>query len=306
MDVVVRASEGTGSYWLRVRGTGKCEGLQTSSLFLYTPGINYTTSIDLKNESNTTHISPTTVFGQMLQSYHEVIPDSDVKSYYLGIDDKNLEFDDNDLDFRYISDALPLKPFFPAPLFAKDTDVVQINRKNFLYPSNPLLLNKVDRRVPICPVGDEDKVSEPQCLQLLNAKKGEVIELALVNEGLRSNNSYTFHMHGYGMQVVATSEGHGGQPLSKDEFMKLDKAGKITRNLQSPPIKDTITVPNKGYTIVRIQLHQGGSWLLECRSCGLLSLPAAIVIQVPQTFPKKVLDALPKCGSYKPPDVLLN
>lgn len=70
-------------------------------------------------------------------------------------------------------------------------------------------------------------------------------------------------------------------------------------------MKDTFTVPNKGYTIVRLNAARGGSWMLECRSCGF-SLPVAILIDVPVTIPKAVVDVLPKCGSYKPADVLLN
>lgn len=70
-------------------------------------------------------------------------------------------------------------------------------------------------------------------------------------------------------------------------------------------MKDTISVPNKGYTIVRMKLDSPGSWLLECRSCGVFSLPTALVINVPVTLPKSVSDSLPKCGNFRPPDLLL-
>lgn len=78
------------------------------------------------------------------------------------------------------------------------------------------------------------------------------------------------------------------------------------RNTVNPPMKDTIVVPNKGYAIVRIRLDNPGAWLLECRACGLSSLPTAILISVPQTLPKAILDSLPTCGNYRPPDVLLH
>lgn len=80
---------------------------------------------------------------------------------------------------------------------------------------------------------------------------------------------------------------------------------KLFRNLQNPPIKDTFTVPNKGYTIIRTRPEKG-SWLLECRACAFSSLPTALIIYTPLTLPVAVLDALPKCGNYRPPDVLLN
>lgn len=77
------------------------------------------------------------------------------------------------------------------------------------------------------------------------------------------------------------------------------------RNLKNPPLKDTFVVPNKGYTIVRLKPERGGSWMLECRSCSF-SLPVAILIDIPLSIPKAVLEVLPKCGSYRPADLLLN
>lgn len=47
--------------------------------------------------------------------------------------------------------------------------------------------------------------------------------------GAGSNDSYTFHMHGYGMQVVATGQSANGTELSKEKFQLLDKEGKIQR-----------------------------------------------------------------------------
>ena len=50
----------------------------------------------------------------MLESLQDQSPTSEVKSVYLGIDRNIVKVKDGDIDFRYISDAIPKKPFFPA------------------------------------------------------------------------------------------------------------------------------------------------------------------------------------------------
>lgn len=67
--------------------------------------------------------------------------------------------------------------------------VVQINNKSFLYPSLPVLLYGSQETDNWCVFGEEAKNDDPQCALVLNAKKGEVVELALVNEG---NNTRRF------------------------------------------------------------------------------------------------------------------
>lgn len=66
----------------------------------------------------------------------------------------------------------------------KDKGVVQINKKSFLYPNVPLLTRPTDIRKEIkCLVGKEFKNQEPQCMLVLDANLGDVLELVLLNEG---------------------------------------------------------------------------------------------------------------------------
>ncbi|VVC95323.1 unnamed protein product [Leptidea sinapis] len=305
MDVVVRADRHRSGYWLQVKGEGVCAQLSARAMFIYS-GFNYTSLIDYQPNSKFNIEDSSTVKGQDLLSYKQVPPFKNVRSVYLGIDKNMIEFKETDNDFRYVSDVVPKKPFFPAALSLQN-GVVQINGKNFLFPDVPYLLKPREVRSElVCEVGNEKMHRDPQCLQLLTANVNEVLELILVNEGAGSNDTYTFHMHGYAMQVLATWQSPAGLPLSRTEFEKLDKEGLIDRNLQNPPVKNSVMVPNKGFTIVRINPEYGGSWMFECRSCALSSLPVAILISVPQPIPKIVVDSLPTCASYRPADVLLN
>ncbi|CAG4911775.1 unnamed protein product [Colias eurytheme] len=303
MDVVVRADQSSGGYWLIVKGESACDSLKARSMFIYS-GFNYTSMLENVPNTELNYDISNIITGQKLLSNKDANLANKIKSFYLGIDKNAIKVKDEDLDYRYISDALPKKPLYPSALSLTDS-VVQINRKNFLFPNAPLLLKPRDVfNHIVCDVGAEEKHYDVQCLQTLKTANEEV-ELILVNEGFNSNDSYTFHMHGYSMHVVASWQSPAGLSLSRKEFEKLDKDGLIVRNLQNPPIKDTIAVPNKGFTIVRINPDNGGTWLFECRSCSL-TLPVAILINTPIAIPKAVVDTLPSCGSYKPADVLLH
>ncbi|CAH0406370.1 unnamed protein product [Chilo suppressalis] len=308
MDVVVRASQESGGYWIKVNAGGACAGVSANAMLLYS-GFNYTSMLqqgvnEVDHENGLD--SDSAVYGQMLESLQEVSQDAPPEPVYLGINRKKWNIKEKDIDFRYISDAIPKKVYYPASFGLKSSGVVQINGKSFLYPNTPMLLYPQDVKGDfICKVGEESENPEPQCVMVLEPKEN-VLELVLVNEGFESNESYTFHMHGYTMQVVSSGRHPQGKPMSKEEFEKLNQGGAVFRNLKHAPLKDTIVVPKKGYAVVRIKPDHGGSWLLECRSCGLSSLPAAIIINVPQKMPKSVVRSLAKCGNYRPPDVLLN
>lgn len=50
-----------------------------------------------------------------------------------------------------------------------------------------------------------------------------------------------------------------GPHVLTDQIKELDKMGRIYRNLNnSPPIKDTVTVPDGGYTIIRFHADNPG------------------------------------------------
>lgn len=54
------------------------------------------------------------VQGQKLLSHQDEILDKSVKTTYLGLDRNIIAFEEADNDFRYLSDAVPKKSFYPA------------------------------------------------------------------------------------------------------------------------------------------------------------------------------------------------
>lgn len=49
-----------------------------------------------------------------------------------------------------------------------------------------------------------------------------------------------------------------GSNVTLEQVAKMDKQGHIKRNLINPPVKDTVTVPDGGYTVLRFQASNPG------------------------------------------------
>lgn len=81
---------------------------------------------------------------------------------------------------------------------------------------------------------------------------------------------------------------------------EMDKQGLLKRNFDRPPLKDTVTVPVGGYTIIRFLTNNPGTWLFHCHLEFHSEIGMAFMVRVGQT---KDLPSLPKnwpqCGNYE-------
>jgi FtsP/CotA-like multicopper oxidase with cupredoxin domain len=71
-----------------------------------------------------------------------------------------------------------------------------------------------------------------------------------VATGHGSNHSTTFHLHGYSFLILGSES--LGRPIDVAEVQLSDDHGLLSRNLVDAPRKDTVVVPSKGYTIIRV------------------------------------------------------
>jgi L-ascorbate oxidase len=88
--------------------------------------------------------------------------------------------------------------------------------------------------------------------------------------------------------------------VTANELIKtLDANGKLKRNLERPPLKDTIAVPEGGYLILRFVADNPGVWLVHCHLDFHSEVGMGFLLRVgtDSDLPKK-----PKgwqtCGSY--------
>lgn len=83
-----------------------------------------------------------------------------------------------------------------------------------------------------------------------------VVELIIIDEGFSYDANHPVHLHGYAFRVVAMER--MGKNVTIEEVKARDKMGLIKRNLLDAPLKDTVTVPDGGYTIVRFHATNPG------------------------------------------------
>ena len=75
--------------------------------------------------------------------------------------------------------------------------------------------------------------------------------------------------------------------------------GAIPRNLYNPPLKDTVTVPDAGYTLVRLTADNPGYWLFHCHMSWHAEVGMSLVFKVGDSdqIPKPPT-RFPTCGDF--------
>jgi len=83
------------------------------------------------------------------------------------------------------------------------------------------------------------------------------------------------------------------------DIQQMDEMNLIKRNLDRPPLKDTVTVPVGGYTIIRFITNNPGTWLFHCHLDFHSEVGMSIIIKVGTTndLPKEPI-GWPQCGDY--------
>jgi FtsP/CotA-like multicopper oxidase with cupredoxin domain len=66
-----------------------------------------------------------------------------------------------------------------------------------------------------------------------------------------------FHLHGYSFHVVGVTQ--LDQPTSLSHIQQLDSRGSlVSRNLVNPVLKDTVSVPRNGVSVLRFKADNPG------------------------------------------------
>ena len=126
---------------------------------------------------------------------------------------------------------------------------------------------------------------------MLEVGLGDVVEILLIDEGRAFDVSHPFHLHGHSFYVVAM-ERHGlnsshigpdpgnGNFIYKEYVEDLNDRNMISKNLVDPPLKDTVAVPDAGFTIIRFLADNVGYWLFHCHMSWHNHLGMGLIIKV--------------------------
>ena len=141
-------------------------------------------------------------------------------------------------------------------------------------------------------------------------KLNEVVELVLMDKGKTFDGNHAFHLHGHSFRVVAMERvcnknftdfvrvkfsffsprnksrfllgfasrklilfQVNGAGVTREEIIAMDERGEMPRNLDKAVKKDTVTVPDGGYAILRFHATNPGLLKLQQRLSSVLFLP---------------------------------
>jgi FtsP/CotA-like multicopper oxidase with cupredoxin domain len=71
-----------------------------------------------------------------------------------------------------------------------------------------------------------------------------------------------------------------GNWLHRETVQRWDREGKIVRNLEDPPLKDTVAVPDGGFVVLRFWADNPGYWLFHCHIEWHEHVGMGVIIQV--------------------------
>lgn len=185
-----------------------------------------------------------------------------------------------------------------------------IDRISFEFPPSPILTQMNDLNgVEFC---NEQELPARckqgelcHCVHRIKVPLNSVVELVIVDEvsnvGLIN---HPFHLHGHRLFVTGL-----GQRLDLDRMTvpiareMVSRSQFVTRAGEDRmfPIKDTISIPSKGFTIFRFKADNPGFWLLHCHFEWHLAIGMGLVLQVGE--PHQMVPPpfnFPRCGNYQP------
>lgn len=142
------------------------------------------------------------------------------------------------------------------------------------------------------------------CIHRLKVSLNSVVEFVLVDEAEAIGTmNHPFHLHGTHFYIMGMGQHPSGQPMTVGLAKQMDLQRSLVRfqSAHVPPAKDTISIPSKGYSIIRFKADNPGFWLLHCHFEWHLAIGMGLVLQVGE------LDQMVKppkdfntCNNYKP------
>ncbi|KAJ8030199.1 L-ascorbate oxidase [Holothuria leucospilota] len=301
-DFILNATQDVANYWLRAKGLADCIERQELAIVRYEGAGDYDPLVEEDFERDGFELNP---LNEMESDSNMQInrvralepdditldPEKSVSTYYIAMDfNKVNNYHFHDPDYYPVED-IDTSHHLYSP---------QLNHISFLFPPASLLHqhNELDPSI-FCDPNDVAKMREScekeycECTHVIHAELGEVVELVVVDEGFTFDASHPMHLHGHSFRVVALEK--IGRVTSVDEVIAMDLAGNITRNLQSAPLKDTVIVPDAGYTIIRFEANNPGWWFFHCHLEFHVEIGMSLVIHTgtdddlqdtPADFPK--------------------
>ncbi|XP_050537356.1 uncharacterized protein LOC126903292 [Daktulosphaira vitifoliae] len=310
-DFVLEATAAIGNYWMRFRGLMDCDERFNSAFEVAI--LHYKGADDELPPGEPTYENsePSGIQLNALNKGSGLMDSATVSELEdattIHNDPRLLSKPDVTLYMSYDFYSLD-NPYFHKPMLYGFKQVLhkterlytpQINKMTFKLQSFPLL----SQREMIKPEMSCDSIKKNcsiefcECTNIIKVPLGSIVELFLIDKGITFNANHPFHLHGHPFRVIAIER--VGNHTSVEEIEQMDREGKIKRNLLTAPLKDTVTVPDGGFTIVRFIADNPGYWLFHCHIEFHVEVGMATVFKIGEDsdMPLRPL-GFPKCGNY--------
>ncbi|XP_033122704.1 laccase-1-like isoform X2 [Anneissia japonica] len=180
--------------------------------------------------------------------------------------------------------------------------VLQMDNVEFKFPPHPLV-NQDISNIDICHVNQEKyyqscNASSCYCTNLMKIELGKVVEFVVINNV--NIVPHPMHLHGHSFRVLGQQ--NLNDTLDRENIIELDKRGKLQRiNIEETVVKDTVNVPQYGYTIIRWKAQNPGFWFFHCHVDYHSESGMTMIIQVgdQDEMPQPHAD-FPTCGPWSP------
>ncbi|KAL5974685.1 Laccase-3 [Asimina triloba] len=113
-------------------------------------------------------------------------------------------------------------------------------------------------------------------------KYGQTVQMVLQDTNIVTPENHPMHLHGYHFYVLAEGFGNFNPQTDTQKF-----------NLVDPPMRNTVGVPQGGWSVIRFVADNPGVWLMHCHLDVHITLGLAMVLIVE--------DGVGKLQSVEPP-----
>lgn len=179
-----------------------------------------------------------------------------------------------------------------------------MNDVAFEFPSSPLLSQPGETPPEL--ICNNGNYSNKQCindfckcLSIYSVKKNSLVEMVFVDTSDTRDQDHPMHIHGHDFHVISMES--IGNNITLDYVKRLNERGLIKKKFNKSPVKDNISVPAKGFLVIRFIASNPGYWFYHCHLANHMEMGMNFIIKVGNDSDMpKVPRNFPKCGHFNP------
>ncbi|KAF5269726.1 hypothetical protein FQA39_LY08649 [Lamprigera yunnana] len=314
-DFVLHANQPVNYYWIQVKARGICESKEIQQLAI----LKYKTTPDTI-PSAPPSFDDNSFVGRVLNPLDfncdnprdDAVCINELRSAYPTNPELLKETPDVKLflPFRFL--PLSKNEVFSSKTYNKFIVVgnglyftALIDEISHISPSSPLISQYRDNDPDQFCDGDHKPAScglHCVCTHKIEIPLNAVVEVCLVDEVRVPFMYHPFHLHGYSFSVMGMGRlPNASEEITLEKAIALDMKKGLRTRYSRPPSKDTLPVPNNGFSCFRFIAYNPGFWYFHCHFLYHLSVGMSLIFQVGnRSDMPPVPNNFPKCGNFLP------